>query len=323
MKRWLYIAGALVTALCVVFFAGRVVEHWQTLRDMTLQASVFPMMAIATALYIASYFSASRSWHIMLRALGQPVGLGQSIRITMTAQFAKFIPGNVGQHIGRVVLAVRAGASGKAATASVLLDMLALAVAGALLSLFQIETALALANHHAGDSSSIALRATLIMVISAVFALVMHVLVRRYAPSGHARLVDGLVNLRAQLSRRSPLDAVHAITCHCISFALGAVAITLIARSIAHLDSVHFLGVLGAYALAWMAGFLLPGAPAGIGVREFVMLLTMTPYFGEQTATATTVLFRIVTTLGDGVAFLIGLGMRKADRAANPGETGT
>ena len=55
----------------------------------------------------------------------------------------------------------------------------------------------------------------------------------------------------------------------------------------------------GAFALAWLAGFLTPGAPAGIGVRESVLLLILTPFAGAGPVLLLAALARVVTILGD------------------------
>ena len=53
--------------------------------------------------------------------------------------------------------------------------------------------------------------------------------------------------------------------------------------------------------LAWMAGYLVPGAPGGLGVREAVMLLGLAPTVGEPSALAAALSYRMVTVLADVV----------------------
>ena len=66
-------------------------------------------------------------------------------------------------------------------------------------------------------------------------------------------------------------------------------------------------GPVGMAALAWMAGFVTPGAPAGLGVREAVLLALLERLLTPQQALLVVVLWRVVTTLGDVVFFGIGL----------------
>lgn len=41
--------------------------------------------------------------------------------------------------------------------------------------------------------------------------------------------------------------------------------------------------VVGAYCLSWVVGFLVPFAPAGLGVRELVLTLAFAPFLDSQT----------------------------------------
>lgn len=58
--------------------------------------------------------------------------------------------------------------------------------------------------------------------------------------------------------------------------------------------------------LAWMAGYLVPGAPGGLGVREAVMLLGLAPTVGEPNALAAALSYRMVTVLADVVCAGLG-----------------
>ena len=76
----------------------------------------------------------------------------------------------------------------------------------------------------------------------------------------------------------------------------------------------HFLGgtpvwsesgivIVGAAAMAALAGLVTPGAPGGLGVREAVFVLTSGGTIGEEQALTVILLFRIVTTIADLVVF--------------------
>lgn len=77
-------------------------------------------------------------------------------------------------------------------------------------------------------------------------------------------------------------------------------------------------GVIGASSTAWLVGFIVPGAPAGAGLREAALAFApgvLPP--SAETLTAI-VLFRIATLLGDLLAFVAGLAMsRRAKRDTN------
>lgn len=61
--------------------------------------------------------------------------------------------------------------------------------------------------------------------------------------------------------------------------------------------------ICGAYVLAWVAGFLTPGAPAGVGVRELVLYLLLSHIVSQPDLLAAVVLARMVSVCGDVVFY--------------------
>jgi len=66
-----------------------------------------------------------------------------------------------------------------------------------------------------------------------------------------------------------------------------------------------------------VAGFFAPGAPAGLGIRETLMLLILRTGYAEADALVIVVGARVATILGDVAAFLTGsLSLLLSRRAA-------
>jgi len=65
------------------------------------------------------------------------------------------------------------------------------------------------------------------------------------------------------------------------------------------LDLDLLLGLLSAICLSFVAGLLVPFAPAGLGVREAVLIFLLVPSLGVAQAGATAILLRLVQVVGD------------------------
>ena len=61
-------------------------------------------------------------------------------------------------------------------------------------------------------------------------------------------------------------------------------------------------GWLAGFALAWTAGLVVPGAPAGLGVFEVVLLLVLGQALAEPPLLALAISYRLVTGLADALA---------------------
>jgi hypothetical protein len=70
------------------------------------------------------------------------------------------------------------------------------------------------------------------------------------------------------------------------------------------------LVVCGAYVVAWLAGLLTLGAPAGIGIREVVLYALLQGVITKSDLLAAIFLGRLVTATGDIAFFLFAIGLK-------------
>jgi uncharacterized membrane protein YbhN (UPF0104 family) len=117
----------------------------------------------------------------------------------------------------------------------------------------------------------------------------------------------GYRNIHALDAARSGLNFLS----HFVTFLLQGAILILLARGVFGLTfSDYWLGV-GAFALAFVAGFLAPGVPAGIGVREAVLVAGLSLDMSVGSALALATAHRIINVVGDGSVFGLALVARR------------
>jgi glycosyltransferase 2 family protein len=67
------------------------------------------------------------------------------------------------------------------------------------------------------------------------------------------------------------------------------------------------LTLVGASAVARFIGFLIPGLPGGIGVREAVTLVLLSPYYQPEIILLASIILRLVTIISDILTYFIGI----------------
>ena len=306
MKAGLRLLGILVAAAALIYF---VAHAYRALADQDLSRLLEPRVMFAgvllTMLYALLVPLTATAWCWLLRGLGQPVGFRVTGPILATTQLGKYLPGNVAHHLGRVVLARSHGVDTRRAVMSVayetLLVLVACAHVSALTLLWAPPEALAswpLARY----------RGALVIVIS------VGVLVAMLAAPWLARTI---LRLRSGTSASGEMHSqVHpgwltSLACYlvyCLNFALVGAGLWLVAKALSSdpVGAAHLVLLVGAFASSWILGFLAPGAPAGLGIREAVLSLWLGSTFGIATAVTLIVMLRIATTGGDLISFLWG-----------------
>lgn len=300
LKRTVKWAGMVIAVGALAYFLR---HAWHTLQGQDLTALAqgpgFWGMALLITLYAASIATTAMAWQMQLTAIRQHVTYRWTIAVLAVTQFGKYLPGNVGHHIGRAGLAIDAGVRPSAAVLTIGYELLLAIASAAHLCAIGI---LLWPPGALADQPWMAHRWTLIGLVSAgaVAGLAL-------AP----RMVAMLTTLRGG-ARESVLAFSLDLRSICGSYAMyvgGLIAIgaglwglaVAVSQTGTAVPSVMFFA--GAFATSWIAGLVVPGAPAGLGVREVVL----TTWFGEalppETAVLLVVALRVATTVGDAINF--------------------
>lgn len=321
MKRFLQISGTLLaiggTVVFLYFlFASLRLED---LRPHLNARSVIALL-LASLLYGSTVPICALAWKRLLSAMDVRSRFRHLNAIMLATQIGKYLPGNVGQHIGRAGLSLKHGLPASAVAASIVYEVLLLLLAGvavgiAAASLSQPGLAFLLQ----GRGTSMA-----IVVLMSIAGLAAIPLVGKLLPKLIARVSSRLDATReAQLQPGHGTIATVTLLYACAYLAIGASATTL---AIGLYPGIRpdFALLTAAFAIAWVVGFVTPGAPAGIGVREAMLMLMLGPSMGAADASLLILALRIATTAGDILCFLGGLAlMRQLRRAWTPDHDGT
>jgi hypothetical protein len=232
------------------------------------------------------------AWAWLLGATGHKISVRESSIVFGVSQFAKYLPGNVAHHIGRVALAAQRQipiSDGALVTAT---EMALQVLVGGFLSLTAIAS-LRRAIDFAGLDPT---RVAVVVGVTLPILLGSAVLVRR-------RLRSNAV-LRRILNATPLVLMGRSVLLYVVNFALLGLTLHWILIGVFAGPDIGLSKTIGVFAVAWLLGYLTPGAPAGIGVRELVLVLLLTPGHGSQLATAAALCLRVVTTLGDGLVFI-------------------
>ena len=275
--------GFLVAALGLLLLVLREQgpQAREALRSIGAGAAVASGLAV-----LAGLLASALVWRALLADLGTLLPLRAALQVFFVGQLGKYVPGSVFAVAAQMELGRAHGASRSRVGTASLLFMGVLVAAG----LLSAAVALPL-------TSPAALRSYAWVLLVLPVGLVL------LAPPVLTRLVGALL----RVLRRDPLE--RPLSLRGVATALGwglamwaayGVHLWLLVRT---LDtgtgtSVLLLSV-GAYALAWTAGFLFVVAPAGAGVREVALVAALAPVLDRAGALAVAVLSRVLMTLGD------------------------
>lgn len=319
MKRALRRVGMLLAVAGGVVFIGYVLSTLQltTLREHLNVRALLALMA-ATLLYSTIVPLSALAWKRMLAAMGHRERFMPLLAILLITQAGKYLPGNVGQHVGRIGLSLRQGIPAQLLVASMAYEVCLLLLADLLTALgcgSLSGPGLGLLLRGSGDHAAIVVAAAVALLGIAAIPLLSKVL---------PRLTAWLMRKRgtAHYAAPAPLGMrtmAEVVVLYVAAMLFVGAGLTVLAGGLFPAQSHDFALLTAAFTIAWAIGFVTPGAPAGLGVREALLLLMLTQPLGSADASLLILALRVATTLGDMLCFVVGLALMPMLRRSGNG----
>lgn len=275
---------AALLVVAVAFAAAALVSQWSEVagraEDLSLGWVAVSFLATSGGL-VASFVA----WRTTLAGLGAPTALRPAGRIFFVGQLGKYVPGSIWALVGQMELGRAAGIRrDRMATAGILVLVISLAAALGLGTL----AVPALVEAGAGGYG--------LLVLAAV----------PLAVGLHPRVLGPGLDWLLRLARRPPLDApvtgatvAQVLVLSVASNGLLGLAVWALARDLGA-DEWRVLPLaVGGYALAAAASLVVVPLPAGIGLREAVLVALLAPVLEVGGATLVAVAARLVIVVAD------------------------
>ena len=286
----------IVGALCIGHFAREVWQRWPEISALAWTPRVFLCLLLSTLLTTAAVLLDAWSWSWLLRALGVPASDRSAAGVFAVSQFAKYI-GNVGQHIGRVALSHRRGWQTGRVVLSLFVENGFALGAGALVVGGSLAFGLSGGQVHE--------RAPLLLGVLVAGWLAGTLVLRRLLKAPPA-FVRGLIALDEPIELGSGFLGAY-LAVHLVSYLALGLGLAISVWGVAGGLPQDAWKVPAAATASWLIGYLLPGAPAGIGVREASLTALLGDSVGADVIVAAALVWRVSALLADTLVLGIGL----------------
>ena len=249
-------------------------------------------LALAVGLFAVAPLLQGLTFALGLRRIGADGPAGALVRMWARSFLLRYEPSGVVGFAYRVTARERVGASTAQVVTVTGYEQLAVVVAGAAAAMAGFLGA----GVHPPLLADVLFAAALVTAVAAVVG---------GSVSGgwlHDRLQARGIETAGPLRGRTLALMVALDAAGWVATGLGAWALARALGASAGLDAPL---LLGAFALAWLLGVLVPLAPGGLGLREGSLILTLGAAIGAAPATALALALRLVSFAGELVAIAI------------------
>ncbi len=295
--------------VAILSLIGReLLAHLPELRRQPIRINV-PYLLGSLALLCMHYLLQAYGWHLITVSNRAAIPRAQGIRVWFYSLLGKYVPGKVLLWAGRVWPYKRAGHSIKRVTFCFTLEMALQLVAACVITLVALA--------YSPDSPLAEYRE-----VAWGLLVILTVLI-------HPRILEALLNTALRWFRREPVT-LEMTTAQAAALLLGYVgnglvlggAFCLFVSAMHPVNPDQFLYVSAALLVAGMAGVLSVFAPAGLGVREGVLMLVLCVIMPKPIVAIIVLAARVWITVGEllcvTIVFLHDKLTQRRDATRNP-----
>lgn len=299
MAVWL---GRILQIAALGFVAYLLHQHFGALKfDLRLLAAI----AVAFLVAFPTQMLPMVGWWFLVRGGQNGIPFRPVYDTYARSALAKYLPGNIMHYAGRQAIGAQHGLRQMTMAAASVAEVLLVVAAGCGIGLAGIllsDSTVGLPAHL--PALPILLPAAALTAVLAALAI--------------GRLGFGLP--AAYRLPPLPLPALGTALASSIGFmaggALAFAAIGLIGTGAP--DTVPVTVVIAAYGLGYVAGYVTPGSPGGLGVREAVLVMLLTPAMGPEMPLTMAIGLRLAWILAElghfGAVVSMDLARQKPDR---------
>ena len=262
-----------------------------------LSGRIWSGLAGGFILYCTSQFIGAAAWLKTLRIYDVALPNWRAESQLLVSQIGKYIPGNVAHLFGRIVLARADGVSTAATAAAMMLEVGFLLTAGFVVVgiIFLIDPFLLAQLIQDLPSNNFGWLVALAILLLFVSLIIGQILIWRRS---------GRPALKLKLF-------IWPMLLHGCNFVLLGASLWCVVIAIAPMSAPTLLLCTSVFTCAWVAGFLVPGAPGGVGVRDGIIALGLGLMVGPGVGLGIAVAHRLISVLGDLAIFGIGVRLRR------------
>ena len=289
-----------VLGLSLYFILTTLHRHWQDLQSVSIRPGGWLLLGGAVGITFLAHAWSGWVWSWILALFRQPIRPLWAIQVYLWTNIAKYLPGNIWHFYGRIRAVHKIGGSLGAASLSVLLEPVLMAVAA---------LSMALASNWLGivksrpNSFGFAWQG---LILGAIL-LAIHPLILNRVLEKLRRLKGTVAETESEpvvLSTYPWLPLLGELG----FLLLRATGFILTLRALTPVQPEQIPHLVSVFSFAWLVGLVVPGAPGGLGVFEATMLTILDKsYFSPAIILSAVTAYRLISILAE----LMGAGLAK------------
>jgi hypothetical protein len=254
------------------------------------------LLLSSVILFIIYFLLRSFVWGKIIEYRGHRMPFKKTAYLWGFSEFKRYVPGNIWSFLSRVSLFSDAGADKKAVGLALLDEIQLIIISCSIISVFSFPLIFAQNGSEQLLRQMALLTTGCIAVIIAYSVAVAYLFMKK----SNSSFVSSLFLPHFTISQKLSLLLMSVLT-----FSVFGLATLTASLSIFSFDPGFFIGLLAFFTFALLAGYLSFITPTGLGVREGIITLGLSPLIGIANSGFLSIFTRIVLVFSEVIFLLI------------------
>lgn len=306
-KKYIKVAGNILTVIAFIFIVVKVVSLDVDFSQLITDNSLYAFL-ISSILQIVNIILCGTVWCLLIKIISNKrLDTRKGVGIYTKSNVMKYIPGNVFQYVGRNEFAITSNIPYGNVISATIIDILFTLIASAIVSLILL-----------GKSFFEYLQPyilTVVLIIATVIVVAVIAFLLLYSKFKD-KIKTTISNYKFIVEKANILKFLGCFFAYVVFQLISILSFFIILTNIFAVDvNTANIGLIcGAYMFSWIIGYITPGAPGGIGVREAVMILICNSIVADDIVVLSLICMRITSTAADVLAWLLGFIISKTSK---------
>jgi hypothetical protein len=298
--KYLQFLGKILTILSIVFVIWAITRmdysFWQRLP----KTPVFAVIVSCSVLYAIFFSFLSIGWFLLLKALcpgAKDIPFSVLNWIYAKSNLMKYLPGNVLEFVGRNIFTSKYGVPHKKIALASLFETIIIIIVSLTLGLISGFDIL----NSFFEKYDLTAKYYFIYLLAAMPIFAVPMCYFFFKKMKNQISFEKYKHLFKTICKVFLLQSLVFINLSLTFFLIFTYGFGM------SLGLNDFLYILSGFTLSWTVGFITPGAPGGLGIKEVSLVSLLSARYGMEAPLVASVLHRIISVAGDILTYLISL----------------
>lgn len=296
-NKWVNRSGKILLAITLIVIIKMLYDQDINIGDYVNTWQKVVIMSIVIAIYVVCIFVNARVYYKVLNIFSnQKINRDEISNVYITSNLGKYLPGNIMHFIGRNVLGVQYNISQSNMLLATILELaITLITTFVLTIIFSAQYFLTVFKLLIVDYKKIVVALLVGALVVLCFGII---LIYK-----HREKVSDIIRVLG--TRKNKRYILQGIGLNLGTQIASGITYILVVVTIYN-DSVSVnISLIGIYLLAWLVGFIMPGVPGGIGIKESILILLLNGLLPRDIILVSVIIHRCLNIIAEVLAFVI------------------